>query len=32
MQTKLEAGLEYEKYVKNIIRHKYKNINIISID
>ena len=25
MQTKLEAGLEYEKYVKNIIRHKYKN-------
>ena len=25
MQTKLEAGLEYEKYVKNIIKHKYKN-------
>ena len=25
MQTKLEAGLEYEIYVKNIIKHKYKN-------
>ena len=25
MQTKLEAGLEYEIYVKNIIKPKYKN-------
>ena len=26
MQTKLEAGLEYERYVKNIIKDKYKNL------
>jgi superfamily II DNA or RNA helicase len=26
MQTKLELGLEYEIYVKNIIKDKYKNI------
>ena len=25
MQTKLESGYEYEVYIKNIIKYKYKN-------